>query len=235
MGFYTAILWMATTAVVGAATAKQDQNPSQAGKSSIYFYDVAASDTHGKGKLQIDVDKHTFVFNGQDFEPSVQVGLRARTAGSDDYVIFATGKATPSGNLHIAGMWEAGVAPEDVLAGAWYYPVYGFVLENNGWFVAKIACYYSTDEGFTWKESANVGGISIWTSKSVFLGDLGVPYDALVRIHAIVEGGKDRTGSEVYRHFYTGCFEGQHWVEYMISGTTWNPVLEWAGVYPEWN
>ncbi len=94
-------------ATAGAATATQDENPSQAGKSSIYFYDVAASNTHGKGKLMIDVDEHTFVFNGQGFDPSAQIALRARVEGSTEYVQFATGKATPSGNLHMAGTWEA--------------------------------------------------------------------------------------------------------------------------------
>src|SRR5512139_3991244 len=90
----TVVLCLMIIATVGAsaATATQDENPSQAGKSPVYFYDVAASDTHGKGKLMVDVDKHTFVFNGQGFEPSAQIALRARAAGSDDYAIFATGK-----------------------------------------------------------------------------------------------------------------------------------------------
>lgn len=77
-------------------------------------------------------------------------------------------------------------------------PLYGFYLENTGWFVAKIACYYCTDDGVTWQESDHTDGIAIWTAESTTLDDLGVPMYALVKIHVIVVGGKDRTGSEVF-------------------------------------
>ena len=54
----------------------------------LAIYDVAESDTHGKGKLMIDLDNHTFVFNGQGFTPSAQIELRAKEAASSDFVIF---------------------------------------------------------------------------------------------------------------------------------------------------
>jgi hypothetical protein len=229
-----ALLLMSTVGV-GAVAAKQYENPSHAGKSSIYFYDVAASDTHGKGKLEVDVDKHTFVFNGQDFEPSAQIALRARAADSTDYVIFATGKATPSGNLHIAGTWETGAAVAEVVAGTWYPPLYGFCITNYGGFVAQLACYYSTDGGVTWHESDHINGISLFETVDATLGELGVPENALVKIHIEVVGGKDRTGSEVFQHLFTYCWEGQHWASYTIKGTTWNPKLVYDDYYPPGN
>jgi len=224
-------LMMITTAGASADSAKQE-NPRQAGESSVYFYDVEATDTHGKGKLVVDVKHHTFVFIGQDFEPSVQVALRARAEGDAESAIFATGKATPSGNLHISGTWEAEVAAEEVVAGTYYAPLYGFYLENYGWFVAKIACYYSTDDGVTWQESDHTGGIALSEAGSTTLEDLGVPWLALVKIHVIVVGGKDRTGSEVFQHYHTYCWEGQHYGMYSISGKTWNPTLEYDDYYP---
>ncbi|MGZ4881375.1 MAG: hypothetical protein ACXV7G_09955, partial [Halobacteriota archaeon] len=103
-----AALCLVMLATVGAGVvAAQQENLRQAGASHIYFYDVAPAPdgTHGKGKLQIDVEKHTFVFNGQGFDPSAQIALRARAADSADLRVFASGKATPSGNLHVEGSW----------------------------------------------------------------------------------------------------------------------------------
>ncbi len=96
-------LMMIATAGAGAASAKQDENPRQAGKSSIYFYDIEATDTHGFGQLKIDVKKRTFVFIGKDFPPSLQIDLQARQVESEDYVTFGSGKTTPSGQLSMHG------------------------------------------------------------------------------------------------------------------------------------
>lgn len=96
-----------------------------------------------------------------------------------------------------------------------------------GWFITKIACYYSTDGGITWTESSHTDGIKKGDSANVLLGDLGVPDGALVRIHAVVVGGKDRTGSEVFQYSIWNC--GRDWSTryaiYHIDGVTWNPVL----------
>jgi hypothetical protein len=100
-----------------------------------------------------------------------------------------------------------------------------FYLENSGWFVAQIACYYSTDGGVTWHESDHTDGIAMNSSKAVCCGDLGVPADSLVKIHAIVIGGKDRTGSEVYPAYF------ENTVFYSIWGTTWDPTLAWTGLH----
>ncbi|MGZ4926648.1 MAG: hypothetical protein ACXV4B_09405 [Halobacteriota archaeon] len=219
-------LIMITTVGAGVVAAKQTENPHQAGSSSIYLYDVAATDAHGKGKLQINLAKHTFVFNGQGFTPSAQIELKARAAGSTDYVVFATGKATPSGNLHIAGTWAKDAPlPTDVVGDYAEIAGLGLVVEMGGWFVAKIACYYSTDGGVTWKESDHASGIAMGNSKVAMLSDLGVPDGALVKIHAIVVGGKDRTGSEVFRYYKYSWWYADYW----IKGTTWNPTLTYHG------
>jgi hypothetical protein len=101
-------LCMITTAIAGP---KNDISR-QAGKSPIYFYDVEATATHGPGQLIVDFDKHTFIFNGKGFKPSQQILLRA-SAGVVDCV-FASGKTTPKGNLHIAGEWKSDNNPTDV-------------------------------------------------------------------------------------------------------------------------
>ncbi|MGZ4904865.1 MAG: hypothetical protein ACXV5I_08650 [Halobacteriota archaeon] len=225
-------LVMLLTVGAGVVAAKQMENPSQAGTSHIYFYDVAPNDTHGKGKLQINTDKHTFEFNGQGFTPSAMIELKAKPVGGTDYVAFATGKTTPSGNLHLAGTWEKNAAPEVVVTE--YWGITGFKLENEGWFVAQLACKYSTDGGATWKETAHSSGLTKGESARMdWLIDYGVPDRALVKIHAIVVGGKDRTG-DVYQYVDTyGSAHGYHSSTYLekyeISGVTWNPTLVWMG------
>ncbi len=231
-----AALCLVMLATVGAgAVAAQEENPRQAGSSHIYLYDVTATDTNGKGKLQINVDKHTFEFNGQGFPPSQSIDLKARAVGGTDYVAFATGKTTPSGNLHLAGTWEKDAAPADVVGEVVALTYQGGItamwLTNNGIFVSKLACYYSTDDGATWTESRHTDGIhGLGGSGYSRLADLGVPNGAWVRIHVIVVGGKDRTGSEVFqaKHGYPGDW---WYADYWITGATWNPTLTYHGIY----
>lgn len=210
-----------TQAGAGGYLAKQE-NPRQAGKSSIYFYDVEATDTHGIGQLVINVDKHTFVFIGKDFVPSAQMELLARAEGSLDHVVFAKGKATPSGNLHIVGKWEADDPPAGVLLD--YQYIDGFWLKNVGGFVAKIAYRYSTDGGITWKESDSSVGIGLGQDLHVPYYDLDVPDNALVKLHAVVVWGDDKTATEVYRVINSAC-----WGYYEIGGTTQNTKLYFEG------
>lgn len=115
-------------------------------------------------------------------------------------------------------------------AGSGYHsPLYGFHLQNLGYFVTKLACYYSTDDGVTWHESDHTKGIAIENWGVATLGDLGVPEGALVKIHAIVVAGKDRTGSEVFQYYYTPAVESHHYAEYWIYGSTFNPDLDYEG------
>ncbi len=111
-----------------------------------------------------------------------------------------------------------------------------FVLLNYyGWFITRMACYYSVDGGVTWTETGHTGDITRAdppNSKRVALSDMGVPDGALVRMHAIVVGGKDRTGSEIYLCTYLPCgvnFSFRTAV-YYITGVTWDPDLYLRGV-----
>jgi len=100
-----------------------------------------------------------------------------------------------------------------------------FELHNNGLFIVKLACDYSTDDGVTWTESKHTSGI--WQGSEVYmpLDVLGVPDRALVKIHVIVVGGKDQIGSTVFE-YYNDYNRGGRTITYYISGTTLNPDLE---------
>jgi hypothetical protein len=223
--FILCLFFVAGSAQAGAGgnSAKQDGQLWQAGESSIYFYDVEPGDTHGDGKLMIDLDKHTFVFNGQGFLPSAQLALQSRAADSTDFVVFAKGKATPSGNLHIAGTWAAAAPPAAVLLD--YQEIVGFWLKNDGYFTAKTAFRYSTDGGTTWTLSSD-------TSDPIYGGDdrqsqyyiHDVPYNALIKLKAEVVWGDDKSASEVFRAVPSTC-----WGYYTISGTTQNVKLSYTG------
>ena len=143
--------------------------------------------------------------------------------------------ASPSGSLRSMPGYQEALNQFGGMPGTgstWYPPLYGFYIYNLGGFVVQLACYYSTDGGVTWHESEHIKGISLFEDVGATLGDLGVPENALVKIHIEVVGGKDRTGSEVFQHLYTNCWEGQHWASYTIQGTTWNPKLEYDSYYP---
>ena len=127
-------------AVVGtsAVAARQDSSPRQAGASPVYFFDVAATDTHGSGKLMINLAEQTFVFNGKDFDPSRLYVLQARGASGTDLRVFASGKATPSGNLHVEGTWTGELGRPDTPG---FGVVAGSVLPGTIQRVAGEFCY----------------------------------------------------------------------------------------------
>lgn len=117
------------------------------------------------------------------------------------------------------------------LVGSTYYThITAFTLQNYGWFAAQLACYYSTDGGVTWHESEHLKGITALDSGFAELSDLGVPSGALVKIHAVVVGGKDRTGSEVFQYYNYNGYNGQC-AEYEIDGFTWNPSLIYTDLW----
>lgn len=105
------LIALLATAPASAAVHNQAAAELQAGKSSVYHFDVAATATHGSGKLMINADQQKFVFNGKNFDPNRLYALYYHLpASSADLHLFASAVATPSGNLHVAGTWDKGVA-----------------------------------------------------------------------------------------------------------------------------
>lgn len=221
----------------GGNSAKQDDNNlRRAGKSSIFFYDVESTSTHGFGKLVIDMNKHTFSFIGQDFPPSQHIDLKTKTG--EDFAVFAREKSTPSGNLHITGTWESDELPSEVVGEVYYIypPANGFSLSNYGGFMAHLTVYYTTDTEWaspvepTWHEATLMtDGFGLNNTRQVNLADLSIPEGAWVRIHAIVVSGKDRTGSEYYTFANGICYiPGYCYPHYYIDRTAWNPILTYG-------
>jgi hypothetical protein len=222
-------LMMITTAGAGAASAKQDENPRQAGKSSIYFYDVESIDDNGYGRLVINTDKKTFVFIGKDFTSNRLFEIKVDTESEFQHI--ATGHSTESGNLHIQGEWE-GTLPEQGTVGICYCypPAYGFILENYGGYIAHIKIAYSTDNGATWKlTDKQTSGISLFESHKVDIDDLleeDIPEgSSLVKMKMIVVGGGDVTTSEIYSYIHSSP-PGYCYPYYISHGPTWNASLE---------
>ncbi len=104
----TLCLIMLTTVGAGVVAAKQTESPRHAGASSIYFFDVPATDTHGSGRLMIDVKHGTFLFNGKGFDPAKAYYLQYKLGSLPGIHTFASAAATPSGSLHITGTWVKG-------------------------------------------------------------------------------------------------------------------------------
>jgi hypothetical protein len=105
-----------------------------------------------------------------------------------------------------------------------------FDLHNLGGFVTQFACYYSTDDGVTWRESEHLTRITNGHGGLSELDDLGVPEGALVKMHAVVAGGKDRTGSQVFQYVHYDGYDTGYYAEYWISGVTWDPKLQFNGL-----
>jgi hypothetical protein len=129
-------------------------------------------------------------------------------------------------NLESALFWVAETGPGD-------YPqwIHGIRLYQNGWFIAQLAVYYSTDGGVTWHESVLTSNLLRGDDITMPLESLGVPEHALVKIHVVVKAGKDRTGTEVFETDYSYLtYWGFYYAEYEITGTTGNPKLTYNGI-----
>ena len=156
-------------------------------------------------------------------------GTLSSLPGYEDALAVANGTTSgtsPSGTLRSLPGYQEALNQWTGMPGASSDSISAISLVNEGWFVAQLACYYSTDGGVTWHESEHIKGIAQGEVGFSELGDLGVPYGALVKIHAVVVGGKDRTGSKVFEYVYN-----EYYADYVISGVTWNPWLSYYGIY----
>lgn len=145
----------------------------------------------------------------------------ASTTTKGTLVMYGTFPVADVKDLQSAQFWVT-----ETPLGSGYTQINGFVFENLGGFVAKVACDYSTDGGVTWHESGHTSGIAIDGYRHVYLSDLGVPNGALVKIHVIVVAGKDRTGSEVFQ--YKADSSGAAY--YNIYGATLTSKLIYLGI-----
>ena len=213
----------------------------QRGRSPVYHCDVTYNDKVAGQVVVNTVDpqlpSYVLVAHGLTPKTSYTFGY---TAMGEVYTIGFT-ETPKAGALVIKGTFPLDDTESMASAQFWVMEtpptassglLNGFVLGNYyGWFVTRIASYYSLDSGVTWTESGHTGDITKGESKRVYLSDLGVPDGALVRIHAIVVGGKDRTGSEIFVCSYMPCGleYSDRYATYYIDGVTWNPVLTFKG------
>jgi len=220
----------------GTATPKSGK---QAGHSPVYQLDVTYNGTVA-GKVTVNTSNAQlpgYVLVAHGLKPNTKYTF-GYTTPEDVYTIGSTD--TPkAGALVIKGTFPLDDVEDLQSAEFWVMEtppgwaesdvIYGFDLRNEGWFIAQLACYYSTDGGVTWKESSHTDGIYRTEWGGAVLSDLGVPNGALVRIHAIVVAGNDKTGSEVFRYQDYAYYGHYYWAVYYISGTTLNDTLEFEG------
>ncbi|MGZ4919115.1 MAG: hypothetical protein ACXV6L_02810 [Halobacteriota archaeon] len=224
---------MLVTVGAGVVTAKQEANPRQAGESSVYFFDVAASDTHGSGKLIINVKQHTFIFNGKGFTPDTLYALQYRTASSGIHV-FASGKATPSGNLHVAGTWAKDAAlpttsdfgvsatPATYDPGTLYYipPPPGTTQEARYLFDSDFGSYYFLTFAGTAPSPVDFGS-SGWVSASYWLS--GQSTWVVIGDQRFDNVAKSATQQELVRHVTTTVKAGTNEYTYIVDNGFFNP------------
>ena len=102
-----------------------------------------------------------------------------------------------------------------------------FKLTNKGGFVTKIYCEYCKPGSSTWVQVKCTGDITLGLSKTVELGEHGVPDGASVRIMAFVVSGADKTGKEEFT-YQKGC---NAIAQYKIKGTTLINKLNYEGTF----
>lgn len=230
------ILFFIVPAVAGPKTA---EHPKQAGKSSIYFYDVecpanpdpeceVCGPCTGHGRFVIDAAKKTFNFIGHDFTPNRGVEI----SGIGNFIV--KGKVTPSGNLHIQGEWEGNIVPPAGTVGsAWYYyePAYGFMGQHLGGYVAHLKFRYSLDGGTTWNTcSKETGAVDFCQTYKIAIKDYldypgQIPKYALVELKAKVVGGDDTWTDPFY--YLPDDDPAYCWPYTLLHGPTWNAYIEY--------
>jgi len=224
-------LMMITTAGAGAASAEQE-NPRQAGKSSIYFYDVESFLDNGYGKLVIDTKKKTFVFIGWDFTPNSHFAIKWDKANG--YKLIGGGRSNPAGNLHIQGSWEGTVVPQLGTVGTWWYydPAYGFMGQSLAGYVAHLKIRYSKDGGNTWSTTEKeTGDISLGETYKITVAQFTdsthvINKGDLIQLKARVVWGDD-TWTDTIFTYVPDCDPAYCWPKTDIRGTAWDAWIEY--------
>jgi len=231
------LLTVACALLISSVGATSTVSSTQIGHSPFYYFDVTYN---GKAVGYVVVNTAnaqapTYVLVANGLTPNTKYTFGCTVSG--DIHTLGSANTTTTGALVTHGTFPAADVKDLRSAQFWvtetppggsYQAVGAMSLYNhNGFFVAQLKCYYSFDEGVTWHDTASaVKGIAIGqTGYAVGLSYLGVAPGDLVKIHAVVVGGKDRTGSEVFRYESGACL-----VQYEISGATLNPHLVYDGV-----
>ena len=214
---------------VAEPAAQSAESGPQAGHSPVYQFDLTYAGSEVTdfgavvGKMTVNtktwpLPTYVLVAHGLTTDTKYTFGY---TLADEVYVIGS--KETPeAGAFVVKGNFPIDDEQDLATAQFWgmetpptsgYPRINGFDLINYGWFIAKMACFYSTDDGVTWTQTDDTGKITFENS-SLELVDFGVPEGALVKVYVIVVGGANKTGNEV--------FECQH------GGRTWEDIYSYA-------
>jgi len=215
----------------------------QKGHSPIDSFDVI-HDGEVVGEVRVNTAKAktlTYVLVADGLTPKTKYTFGYFTLPGEDPHLLGAKDTTKSGVLQMHGV----LRPEDVqdLESARFWVtetgagddynewIYGIRLYQDGWFIAQLGVRYSTDGGVTWKEYVLESNLLRGDRITMPLESLGVPENALVKIHVKVIAGKDRTGSEVFESDYSYfTIWDYRYAEYGIAGTTGNPKLTYYGI-----
>ncbi len=95
----TLCVLLLATAGATAVGAKQPDTP-QEGKSSVYHFDIPATDAHGPGKLMIDLKQKQFTFTGDGFVPGKTYWVWCEASGPHT---LGSVTANPAGHVAVTG------------------------------------------------------------------------------------------------------------------------------------
>ncbi len=100
-----------TSVGAGLVVAKPEANVPQAGKSSIFQFDVTYGGTV-VGTLVIDGKHQTFVFNGKGLTPDISYNLLfVYTIGPAQPDIMGSAQTTENGTMHIKDSYHISIIP----------------------------------------------------------------------------------------------------------------------------
>ena len=230
------LLTVACAVLISTVGATATVSATQVGHSPFYYFDVA---NNGKAVGYVVVNTAnpktpTYTLIAHRLTPNTEYTFGYTASGVVH--TLGTAKTTEAGALVTYGTFPAADVKDLQSAQFWvteplrssYTPIGGFMLGNNGLFVARLTCEYSTDGGVTWQRSGYYSSdITMGRMQTVPLLLLA-PYNALVRIYVVVVWGRDHSGTEVFQ-----CVKGNgDYAVYSITGTTLNNELHYNGILP---
>jgi len=241
------LLTVTCVVLISTVGATATVSATQLGHSPFYYFDVTYN---GKAVGQVFVNTAnakvpTYALVAYGLTPDTRYTFGYNASG--DVHVLATANTTTAGALVVSGtfptadvkdlqsaqFWVTETPPGDTTYYITGMALTGFQLEQDGWFVAKLGCEYSTDNGVTWHEGSYTSGIVLWSYRTVHLSDLGVPYGALVKIHVKVEGAVGgaaaKTGSQVFR--FENAYPNRNWAYYSTTGTAVKNSLNFLEIY----